>query len=391
LASEQEKLKDGKKTMAEHASEKEHEPSAISPYTTRALTVSIGESGAKYTLLEAIVHQYSGLKQRIDPKSFDTPIELREVDEDIGHTLIHYIYTGRYQTLGLDSIPSDLRTTIEFKRSVLAYCSALLCGIETLEELTKAKMEELSKELSIFDIQLVVEEVTPKLPQNDDWFPEQMQTWIKCKLMADDTLLIDGRLLDAIGRSALFDKAVVKGITEMYSEQVAKVKDPIGGRDHAPLDQDTTPKSRQTNGITAAAAREEESRQDSAVPSLVNSSPRNGVESVKPAEISSHDVRTSRVESRPTQNSSDVGPLHSEEAATETPSESWTGLSEDHTKMLPEEPLDALRRRSEANGNPAHGENLKGTDSEGDVSKPKLTKKAKKAKKRKDSISVANI
>ena len=199
--------------------------------------MSIGTSGAIYTLLQAIVDQYAGLKKRVDTPRPGTTIELREVDEDVGHTLIHYIYTGQYQTLGLESVPFDLRATTEFKRGVLAYCAALLCGIESLEVLTREKMEESNKDLSLFDMQRVVEEVTPKLPRNDKWFPEHMQRWIKAKMVDDDTLITEGRLLDVIGRSALFDRAVVKGVAEMYSEQAAKAKSTIDVGNRAPPQQ----------------------------------------------------------------------------------------------------------------------------------------------------------
>jgi len=193
---------------------------SFSPYTTRAVTVSIGASRAKYTVLQALVEQYSGLKERIDPANPDAPVELREVDEDIGHTLIHYLYTKEYQTLSLTSLPDDVRTANEFKRSVLAYCAARLCGIEKLEELTKAKIEELSKELSIFDIQSVAEEVTPKLPRGGDWFTSQVNKWVKASLTKDDNVLRDWRLYRMVGKSTLFDRALIKAIAELYLAKI---------------------------------------------------------------------------------------------------------------------------------------------------------------------------
>lgn len=188
------------------------------------MTVSIGTGGAIYTVQEAIVNQYAGLKKRLDHDRPDKPIELREVDEDIGHTLIHFIYTGQYEILGLDSASHDAKTATAFKRSVLAYFSALLCGIDKLGELTKEKMEELSKDLSIFDLQRILEEVYPKLPRDETWLPDRLQVWVKEKLDDDDdaTVLTDGRLLDVTGRIPLFDRAVLKGLAEMYIKEKRK-------------------------------------------------------------------------------------------------------------------------------------------------------------------------
>src|SRR5579871_1033538 len=195
-----------------------------SPYTTKAVTVCIGQGGAKYTVLQAIVDQYPDLKTwRLDPNNANAPIILREVDEDIGHTLIHYLYTNQYQTLApAATLPEEAKIAIGFKRSVLAYCAARLCGIEKLEEITKAKIEELSQELSIFDLQKVAKEVSTKLPKKSDWFSAQMNKWIKAALVANDNLLAEERFLEVIGHSAVFDRAVVKCLTEMYGEQKAK-------------------------------------------------------------------------------------------------------------------------------------------------------------------------
>ena len=195
-----------------------------SPYTTRAVTVRIGEHGAKYTVLQAIVNQYAGLKARLNPTDLDAPIKLPEVDETAAHTLIHFIYTERYQTLGLGSIPNDERARANFERSVLAYCAARLCGIEKLEEVTKERIERFGETLSVFDIQAVVENVSPKLPQNEIWFSEHLHKWIKADLMTNETLLTESHILHVIGRNALFDRAVVKAIAEMYSEKLAEVK-----------------------------------------------------------------------------------------------------------------------------------------------------------------------
>ena len=182
----------------------------------------IGPSGSEYTVLQAIVDQYSGLRARLNRDNVTAPIVLREIDDDIGHTFIHYLYTGKYQTLGLGTVPEEARVATEFRRSVLAYCAARICGIEKLEELTKEKIEELSKELSIFNLQGVAEEVSSKLPKKGDWFSAQMNKWIKAALVSNDSLLQENGFLDIIGRSAVFDRAVVKSLTEMYGEQKAK-------------------------------------------------------------------------------------------------------------------------------------------------------------------------
>ena len=44
-------------------------------------------------------------------------LELKDLDEDTGHTVVHYLYTDLYQTLNTPGIPKDAE--VEYKRSVL--------------------------------------------------------------------------------------------------------------------------------------------------------------------------------------------------------------------------------------------------------------------------------
>lgn len=195
-----------------------------SPYTSQAINVRIGPNGANYTILQAMVEQHPGLQARMNQKKPGSPIELPEVDEDIAHTLIHFIYTQKYQSLGLGGIPETARAAAEFKRSVLAYFAARLCSIEQLEEVTRSKMEHFSKQISVFDIQEIVAQISARLPQNEVWFPEHLYRWVKSMLQENDGLVANERLVDLIGKSPLFDKAVVRSVTEMYSEKAAALK-----------------------------------------------------------------------------------------------------------------------------------------------------------------------
>jgi hypothetical protein len=324
--------------------------------------VSIGPGGSKYTVLQAIVDQYPGLKRwRLDPNNANAPIVLRDVDEDIGHTLIHYLYTTQYQTLALGSVPDEARIATEFKRSVLAYCAARLCGIESLEELTKVKIEELSQALSIFDLQRVAEEVATKLPRKGDWFSAQMNKWIKAALVADDSLLTKTDFLDAIGKSDVFDRAVVKGLIEMYGEQKAKNSN-VNERQSPPDREEAIPATRdraRPNGIVTQGLPTHitTDRIQHVKPQL----PQNGLG------VNTQDLDEPATNKTPT----DVSPIPSEEPY-ESPFEARRpsiGKSPE-TQPRTEIPI------------------VKSTDSEVDPPKPPKAKKGKKKKGRKNDAAV---
>jgi len=201
-----------------------NEDQIISPYATGPVTLRIGPNGSTYTVLQGLAFQYPGLKARANTTLPDAPIDLPEVDEDVAHTLAHFIFTERYQPLVLSGIPDGARAAAEFKRSVLTYCAARLCGIGKLEDVTKRKMEHFGILISMFDIQKVVQDVSSKLPPNEVWFPEHLTSWIKASLVGNESLLHDDRLVEVIGKSPLFDKAMFRSVREMYSEKAAEAK-----------------------------------------------------------------------------------------------------------------------------------------------------------------------
>ncbi|KAF2100659.1 hypothetical protein NA57DRAFT_74259 [Rhizodiscina lignyota] len=393
------KLKEGQKTGAEQVPEQVHSPSTISPYASPSLTFHIGPNGAPYSLHHANAIRHLGLKRRIDAVPANQPIDLSDVDEDAGHTLCHFVSTGGYDIFGLDDLPDDSRTTTEFKRSVQAYCAALLCDLGRLEEMAKERMNDLSAKLSVFDIQLVVEDVSPKLPPNESWFQEQVGKWIKTKLVADDTIIIEGRLPAVIGRNAVFDRAVFKAVAEMYKEQMVKVRSLAAA--HANVEEPTVEQPREKNGIVKgnditngdgiknATIHDQEPRKESATMLTINSGLHNGTKNGDGFTLS---LRPGTNESYTIENGFDTAVRHLEEPAIdETPTEFSAGMSsEEHTKTIREESLETPRRISQTNGESPQAENLKGTDSENEAPKLKSPKKSKKAKKRKESVSTAN-
>jgi len=148
---------------------------------------------------------------------------------------------------------------------VLAYCAAKLCGIANMEETTKVKMEEYRKGLSVFDLQLTAEEVSSKLPQSNDWFSEQIHKWIKDELVADVTLFTEGQILGVIGRSAIFDRACVKSIGELYSELLAGRAHPVVNGESTSQEKESTSGSSEISTVTKGLDHVEELQPEPAV------------------------------------------------------------------------------------------------------------------------------
>ena len=142
-------------------------------------------------------------------------IELPEVDESIGHTLVHYLYTGNYETLDLGHWSKELKA---YKISVRSYCVARKYGLGGLVELAQKQVENISKGISIFDMLDIAREVYKKLPDDETWFAFYLKEEIKAAFKKDGELFTSGAFLKRVGGVKKLDKFLVKSIAEIYSD-----------------------------------------------------------------------------------------------------------------------------------------------------------------------------
>lgn len=107
--------------------------------------------------------------------SFGRTIELPEVDEDIGHTLVHYLYDGTYQTLKPQGAAGPPDSTVEYRRGILAYCTARLYKLNGLVDHAISSIELFGKDLSIFQILEYHRRYVSQTPQGRSLVPEAPQ------------------------------------------------------------------------------------------------------------------------------------------------------------------------------------------------------------------------
>jgi hypothetical protein len=126
-------------------------------------------------------------------------VRLSDVDEDIGHTIIHYLYTGEYQTVKASSISELPRRTVEYTRSVFAYRAAVSHGLDGLAEHAKRYMQILNKEVSIIDIISLGRKAFPEY-QKSHGFPKYLTTRIAASFEADEGVFQREQFLKDLAR-----------------------------------------------------------------------------------------------------------------------------------------------------------------------------------------------
>ncbi|KAJ9492029.1 hypothetical protein VN97_g1202 [Penicillium thymicola] len=150
---------------------------------------------------------------------------MSNVDEDVGHTVVHFLYTGGYETVSspLDEGTSDLAR--EYKRSVLVYHASRTWGLTDLEILSKQMMQRLDEEVPIIEMLRVMRDVFSSLPADETWFPGYIQGNLQRLLKPDDPGLGLRQFYNILGQDHQFDNAVTKMIIEILSLRLFSMKD----------------------------------------------------------------------------------------------------------------------------------------------------------------------
>ena len=151
-----------------------------------------------------------------------------DVDEDVGHTVVHFLYTGGYQTVrsSLDKGTTDLAR--EYKRSILVYHASRAWGLADLEILAKQNMQHLDEDLPVLEILRVVRDVFSSLPVDEPWLPGYIQGILQRLLKPEDPGFGLCEFYDILGRDHRFDNAVMKTILEILSRRLFSVNNKPG-------------------------------------------------------------------------------------------------------------------------------------------------------------------
>lgn len=111
------------------------------------VTLKFGKRMESYSVPVRLIEEIPELEARQD-FMVDRIIWLTEIDEDVGHTLVHYLYTGEYQTLR----ESEHKRHTEYKRSVLVYCAASNLEMVGLGDMALGHMEHFANSVDIYQI-----------------------------------------------------------------------------------------------------------------------------------------------------------------------------------------------------------------------------------------------
>jgi hypothetical protein len=139
--------------------------------------------------------------------NFDLP----DIDLETGHTLVHFFYTGTYQSL------SNSNSATGFKRAILVLIALQSWHIPDLQHLTKQEIEKHAATLEVFEILDAVKDDFARI-NSQGWVYDFLREKAQAAFEKDHTIFKNEALLATLD-NAVLGKLVMQWVVEMYDEK----------------------------------------------------------------------------------------------------------------------------------------------------------------------------
>ncbi|KAF2849445.1 hypothetical protein T440DRAFT_555760 [Plenodomus tracheiphilus IPT5] len=189
------------------------------PKTSPLVTFRVGPELKEYYVSQSLlqsaawVYHYTSLGNAY--------IDLHFVDSNTGHVLVHYLYTGTYQTLANTGASTTEETVIEFQRAISTYMAAKFYLLTGLQQLAIDKIEQLGVGMKVPDILGILYQESWKLPSNTSWFYRHLDGVGKAAFEGYYKLFADSALKRP--RHADSNKDMIRYMVELYTSPVANI------------------------------------------------------------------------------------------------------------------------------------------------------------------------
>lgn len=151
-----------------------------------------------------------------------------DIHEDAGHTFVHFLHSGTYETINspLEEGTSDI--TREYKKSVLVYQASRTYDLSDLEVMAKEKLERLGENMPIREILEATRDVFSSLSTDETWLLGYLERRLQrfCQFGRPDL----GVLYDVLGQDHRFDNTIMKIMLEILSTRLLSSDVPREGK-----------------------------------------------------------------------------------------------------------------------------------------------------------------
>ncbi|KAJ5798550.1 uncharacterized protein N7503_007846 [Penicillium pulvis] len=135
-----------------------------SPYKLPLIAISIGEDqyGIPWPYLETY--------PRFRKLAYSGKLELA-ISPDIGHTVVHFLYTGKWQTIDCGLSRGKTYTEREYQRCVQVYHASMKYDLSELKVMAEKYIAHFGNEFSAMELLRLTTEVFSEFPEDEFWLP----------------------------------------------------------------------------------------------------------------------------------------------------------------------------------------------------------------------------
>jgi hypothetical protein len=205
-----------------------------SPYGSPLIAVHFGDGPPLFVHAQLIAQSPKLAASR----GHSNALHLGHIPSGAGHVLVHYLFTGTYEPLGVRGSSCYKKDAAEFAISARVYGIARDYGLPGLEGLARGEMEKLSNRLPVVEVLDTLGDISPKLSIDDAWFQNYLKSLVR-PLIDDPPKSLDS-LSNNSGRTLSVANALLKVVVELWSEKPSSGRSDSGVcRDHQ--DESATP------------------------------------------------------------------------------------------------------------------------------------------------------
>jgi hypothetical protein len=182
------------------------------------VSLIVGPDATPFTIHNTVLGQSAVLAAKLDPGSMAKQhVLLPELDETTAHTLVHYMYTGKYQYLQ-KSPRIETSAVAGYQAGTCVYCAAARYQLTGLIDLAKKKILSFDKVVGISDVLAMARDhAFPLLPEDDTWYPAYLEGVIKSAMAKDPEPFRRPEFITQVEGSSRLLQVVWKTVVNNYA------------------------------------------------------------------------------------------------------------------------------------------------------------------------------
>lgn len=201
-----------------------------SPYQARVCKLTFGSSATEYSVHEAVITPYSQIFETQSEvigfgwNSIPTTHHFNDIDAKLGHTIVHYFFTGTYEIIETREEDHLSTASLELQRAIEVSNVAGKYGLSKLQDLAAAQFKKHLESFAICDVLDAVANVPSLSPNHTTWLSTAIFKKLQQEYSKHDSFFTSERFKAYFGRNASLDLALLQCTVDILSNKITDLK-----------------------------------------------------------------------------------------------------------------------------------------------------------------------